>query len=218
MTLPTALRPTAPRLFLALVTLALLPGCSALSALSGASKPLSGYDLNAPNPPVQARNTSSRQLVIEVPTAPGALTTDRILIRPHPLQAAYLPDGKWAEETPIMLQTLMVRSFEDSGAFRYVGRRPLGAVGDYALLTELTDFQAEAAVDGKSATIRLRLTARLVREDDAAVISSRSFTQTTAVPSTEGLALVEGFNLANQALLSDLTKWVLGAANIGVKR
>ncbi|SEO07436.1 cholesterol transport system auxiliary component [Pseudorhodobacter antarcticus] len=205
-------------LLLALATAALLPGCSALSALSGAATPLSDYDLNAPATPVQARTTSSRQLVVELPTAPGALTTDRILIRPHPLQAAYLPDGKWAEETPTMLQTLMVRSFEDANAFRYVGRRPLGSMGDYALLTELTDFQAEAAADGQTATIRLRLTARLVREEDASVIASRSFTQTTPVPSTQALALVEGFNTANQAMLADLTIWVLDAAKISIKR
>jgi cholesterol transport system auxiliary component len=205
-------------LLLALATAALLPGCSALSALSGAATPLSDYDLNAPATPVQARTTSSRQLVVELPTAPGAITTDRILIRPHPLQAAYLPDGKWAEETPTMLQTLMVRSFEDANAFRYVGRRPLGSMGDYALLTELTDFQAEAAADGQTATIRLRLTARLVREEDASVIASRSFTQTTPVPSTQALALVEGFNTANQAMLADLTIWVLDAAKISIKR
>ena len=204
-------------ILLALATTTLLSGCSALSALSGAATPLPAYDLNAPANPVQARGTSSRQLVVEVPTAPGALTTDRILIRPHPLQAAYLPDGKWAEETPIMLQTLMVRSFEDSNAFRYVGRNPLGSSGDYALLTELTDFQAEVGADGKAATIRLRLTARLVREDDAQVIASRSFTQTALVPTTDALVLVEGFNSANQAMLADVTKWVLGALKIGVK-
>lgn len=206
-----------PFLLAAAIT-ALLPGCSAISALSGAATPLNAYDLNAPAPAVVARGGTSRQLVVELPTAPGALTTDRILIRPHPLQAAYLPDGKWAEETPIMLQTLLVRSFEDSNAFRYVGRRPLGASGDYALLTEVTDFQAEAGPDGKTASIRLRLTARLVREDDAQVIASRSFTQISAVGSTETLALVEGFNTANQALLADVTKWVLGSLNIGIAR
>lgn len=205
-------------LLLAAAITTLLPGCSALSALSGAATPLNAYDLNAPAAVVVARGSSSRQLVVELPTAPGALTTDRILIRPHPLQAAYLPDGKWAEETPVMLQTLLVRSFEDSNAFRYVGRRPLGASGDYALLTELTDFQAEAGPDGKTASIRLRLTARLVREDDAQVISTRSFTQIAAVGSTETLALVEGFNTANQALLADVTKWVLGSLNIGIAR
>ncbi|MGB3279644.1 MAG: ABC-type transport auxiliary lipoprotein family protein [Pseudorhodobacter sp.] len=203
---------------LALAILALLPGCSALSALSGAATPLDAYDLAAPTEAPEARRSSARQLVVELPTAPGALSNDRILIRPHPLQAAYLPDAKWAEEVPIMLQTLLVRTFEDSNGFRYVGRRPLGVSGDYALLTELTDFQAEAAADGKTATIRLRLTARLVREDDAAVLSSRSFTNSADVASTETLDLVEGFNRANQALLADVSNWVLSSLNIGIKR
>ncbi|WP_022704057.1 ABC-type transport auxiliary lipoprotein family protein [Pseudorhodobacter ferrugineus] len=211
-------KPTLRTITLSLTLTALLSGCSALSALSGAATPLDDYDLTAPTTPVTARSTTSRQLVVEIPTAPGALTNDRILIRPHPLQAAYLPDGKWAEDVPIMLQTLMVRSFEDTGAFRYVGRTPLGASGDFALLTELTDFQAEAAADGKSATIRLRLTARMVREDDAAVISSRTFTSTADVASTETLALVEGFNTANQTLLTELTTWALGTVNISLKR
>lgn len=209
-------KPTLRRTALALAATAFLSGCSALSALSGAATPLDDYDLTAPATPVTARSTTSRQLVVEIPTAPGALTNDRILIRPHPLQAAYLPDGKWAEDVPVMLQTLMVRSFEDTGAFRYVGRTPLGTSGDYALLTELTDFQAEAAADGKSATIRLRLTARLIREDDAAVLSSRTFTSSADVASTETLALVEGFNTANQTLLTDLTTWALGTLNIGL--
>lgn len=205
-------------ILLALATLTVLSGCSALSALSGAATPIDAYDLTAPATPISARATTSRQLVVEIPTTPGALNTDRILIRPRPLQAAYLPDGKWAEEVPVMLQTLLVRSFEDSNAFRYVGRRPLGASGDYALVTDLTDFQAEAAPDGKTATIRLRLTARMVREDDAAILSTRSFTSSTQVASTETLALIEGFNAANQTLLSDVTKWALSTLNIGLKR
>lgn len=208
-----------PRPFLlTLVTLAFLPGCAALSALSGAATALDAYDLSAPAAPPVARAASSRQLVVELPSAPGALSTDRILIRPHPLQAAYLPDAKWAEETPVMMQTLLVRTLEDSNGFRYIGRRPLGASGDYALVSELTDFQAEASTDGKTAAIRLRLTARLVREDDAAVLSSRSFTSSAEVASTETLALVEGFNRANQNMLTDVSNWVLGTLGIGVKQ
>lgn len=205
-------------ILLALATITAFSGCSALSALNGAATALDAYDLAAPATPVTARSTTSRQLVVEIPTSTGALNTDRILIRPQPLQAAYLPDAKWAEELPVMLQTLLVRSFEDTNAFRYVGRRPLGASGDYALVTDLTDFQAEAATDGKSATIRLRLTARMVREDDAAILSTRSFTTSAAVASTDTLALVQGFNAANQTLLTDVTEWALDTLNIAAKR
>jgi len=206
-------------LLLALAAVAALSGCSALSALSGATTPLDAYDLAAPldGPQAQGRATA-RQMVVELPTTPGALSTDRILIRPHPLQAAYLPDAKWAEDTPLMLQTLLVRSLEDSNAFRYVGRRPLGASGDYALISELTDFQAEVAADGKTAAIRLRLTARLVREEDASVLSSRTFNTTAAAASTKTPDLVEGFNQANQQLLTEATAWLLSTLNIPVRR
>ena len=204
-------------LVLGVTTATLLSGCSALSALGGAATPLDAYDLAAPVNGPQARGrASARQLVVELPTSPGALSTDRILIRPRPLQAAYLPDGKWAEDVPVMVQTLLVRSLEDSNAFRYVGRRPLGASGDFALVSELTDFQAEVAAEGKAATIRLRLTARLVREEDATVLSSRTFNAAAAVASTDTPDLIDGFNQANQQLLTEAVSWVLSTLNIAV--
>ena len=202
---------------LSLVTVALLPGCAAISALSGAATPLENYDLAAPADAPQARRTLARQMVVELPTAPGALMTERILIRPRPLQAQYLPDGQWASEAPVMLQTLMVRALEDANAFRYVGRRPLGSFGDFVLISELTDFQAEALPEGEGATIRVRLTARVVRESDAAVIASRTFNAAGASASTATVDLVDGFNSATQSMLRDLSAWVLGTVGAGVR-
>ena len=202
---------------LSLVTVALLPGCAAISALSGAATPLENYDLAAPADAPQARRTLARQMVVELPTAPGALMTERILIRPRPLQAQYLPDGQWASEAPVMLQTLMVRALEDANAFRYVGRRPLGSFGDFVLISELTDFQAEALPEGEGATILVRLTARVVRESDAAVIASRTFNAAGASASTATVDLVDGFNSATQSMLRDLSAWVLGTVGAGVR-
>lgn len=198
----------------ALVATALLSACSAISALNSAATPTQSYDLQAPANVQVARSSLARQLVIEVPTAPGGLMTDRIMIRPRPLQAQYLTDGQWASEAPLMMQTLMVRTLEDSNGFRYVGRRPLGSFGDYVLVSELTDLQAEAAPDGTSATIRVRLTARLVRESDASVMSTRTFNASAAVPTTETIDLVEGFNSATQTMLRDLSGWVLSTLGV----
>jgi cholesterol transport system auxiliary component len=192
-----------------------LSACSAISALNSAATPAQSYDLQAPADVRVARSSLSGQLVVEVPTAPGGLMTDRIMIRPRPLQAQYLTDGQWASEAPLMLQTLMVRTLEDTNGFRYVGRRPLGSFGDYVLISELTDFQAEAAPDGKTATIRVRLTARLVRESDASVLSTRTFNASVPVATTETIDLVEGFNSAAQSMLKDLSAWVL--TSLGVR-
>ena len=202
---------------ISLTCAALLPGCAAISALSGAATPLENYDLAAPADAPQARRSIARQLVVEVPTAPGALMTERILIRPRPLQAQYLPDGQWASEAPVMMQTLMVRTLEDSNGFRHVGRRPLGSFGDFVLISELTDLQAEAQPEGDGATIRVRLTARIVRESDAAVIASRTFNAAAASATTETLDLVDGFNTASQSMLRDLSVWVLGTTGAGAR-
>lgn len=201
---------------ISLAAAVLLPGCAALSALTGGGSSMDVYDLAAPADAPMASRTVSRQMVVELPTAPGVLMTDRILIRPRPLQAQYLPDASWPTEAPEMVQALILRTLEDSNAFRYVGRRPLGSFGDYVLVSELTDLQAEAQPEGAGdgATIRVRLMARLVRESDAAVLGSRSFTATVPVATTETLDLVEGFNTATQNVLRQLSGWVMTTAGV----
>jgi len=129
------------------------------------------------------------------------------LVKPNPVQSLYLPDGRWASELPAMWQTMALRAFEDTGALAYVGRRPLGSVGDFALISEITDFQAE--LDDDSALIRLRLTARMVRESDARVMARRVFSASVPVEDTETLSLVNGFNAASDQVLAQMVRWGL---------
>lgn len=195
---------------------AFLSGCGAISALGDATTPLDAYELRAPDDvPAAAGRALQRDLIIEIPNASGALDTDRIMIRPNPLQAQYLPGARWSDNTPVMLQTLMLRSIENANALRYVGRRPLASSGDFALVSELTDFQAELDTETDSATIRLRLVARIVREADAGIVATRVFTSSAVAGDLETLALVETFNTAAAPLMRDLTGWVM--ATLGVR-
>jgi len=204
------------RMLLFAMLAALLSGCGAISAIGDATTPLDAYDLRAPaEGPVARGRPLQRDLIIEIPTASGALDTDRIMIRPNPLQAQYLPRARWSDTTPVMLQTLMLRSIENANALRYVGRRPLAGAGDFALISELTDFQAELDAETDTAMIRLRFVARIVRESDASILATRTFTSTAAAPSLETLDLVGSFNTATESLMRDLTGWVL--ASLGVR-
>ncbi len=196
-----------------LLGVTVLPGCAALSAFGEATAVLDAYDLRAPDLP-QAGRTLGRALSIEPPTTSGALDTDRIMIRPSPVQALYLPGARWSEDTPALLQTLMLRGFDDTGALTYVGRRPIGATGDVALLTEITDFQAELDADGSSALIRLRVVARMIRESDAQVLARRTFTALAPSASTDTLEIVQAFNMASDQLLTDLVRWGLGVIGV----
>lgn len=130
------------------------------------------------------------------------------MIRPGPLRAQYLPGVRWADPAPIMLQTLMVRSLTDAGSFGSVGRSPIHTVADFAVLSELTDFQAEMPDGANDATVRVRLTVRLVRERDARVVATRTFTETVSAASAEPSTLVTAFDVATARLLSGMVDWI----------
>ncbi len=192
----------------ALMSLAALAGLAGCGALGGGPA-LDAYELRAPAAAPVAGRSLARDVVVEVPEAGAALDTDRIMIRPNPLQAQYLPGARWTGSAAGMVQTLMLRTLQDANAFRYVGRRPLGPGADYAVVSELTDFQVELREGRSTPLIRMRLIVRLVREADATVMASRSFQTTAEAPSLETLAIVTAFNAATDALMDDLARWLL---------
>ncbi|MFD1344126.1 ABC-type transport auxiliary lipoprotein family protein [Litorisediminicola beolgyonensis] len=189
-----------------LIALLALPGCSALSAFSDATTPLGVYELRAPEDIPAAPRQRPYNVTVEMPTTTGALDTDRILIKPSPLAAEYLPEVRWGEDVPTMVQSLLLRSLQRTNALAYVGREPLGLSGDIAIVTDVIDFQAETA--GEGALVRLALSIQLVRESDVTILASRTFTAEAASPTTETEALVAAFDTASDTLLRAFAAWV----------
>jgi cholesterol transport system auxiliary component len=188
-----------------------LTGCATLSALDNVSSALDVYELRAPaSLAPDGGRTLPLEVIIEEPTTTGVLQTDRIMIRPDRLRAQYLPGVRWSEPTPIMVQTLMQRSLEATGAIRYVSRRPLGISGDIAILTELVDFQAEQAPESDTATVELRLIARVVRESDVRILGTRTFVARVAVASLDTEDVIAAFDTAATQLFADHATWVVG--------
>lgn len=195
------------RVLAVMLVLAVTPGCGAL--LGGDTEPLDAYELRVPADLPQAARQGTRTLSIEQPGTTGGLAIDRIMIRPTPLQAFYLPGARWTADAHLMVHGMLLRAFEDTGALSYVGRRPLGATGDFVLLSDLTDFQAELSQDGESVAVRVRLMARLVREEDATVRSARAFQAVVPAASDAAFDVVTAFDSATGIVLRDLTGWAL---------
>jgi cholesterol transport system auxiliary component len=188
----------------------LLASCGAVSALGDATTPLDVIVLQPPaDLPVRQGRPQARDIIVEEPTAGGALATDRIMIQPGALQAQYLPDVRWSDPAPVMLQTLMLRALDDTQAFQYVGRRPLGPGGDFAILTEMVDFQAELAEDGEMAEVVVRIIVRIVRERGADVVATRTFAAREPAVSLDDLDLAEAFDAATGRVISEFTVWTL---------
>ncbi len=201
-----------------LLAAAALAGCSAIAALDRAATPVDAHELRVPDDVPRARSARNAQLVVETPVAGGAIDTDRILVRPGATRVAYLPGARWSASAPEMLQTAMVGTFLESGGFRFVGRRPLGARGDVALVSELTAFGAHVlpvAGEGQGgAEVRVALVATLVRDGEGDVLATRRFARTAPIPDTSDAAILAGFDAASAALLRDLAAWVLQTRGI----
>jgi cholesterol transport system auxiliary component len=184
-----------------------LSGCGALSSLSNAGKEMDAYTLSPANGTGEA-SSGSWHLVVELPTAPGAIGTDRILIKPVPYQAQYLPDGRWSEATPILVQNLLVASFQNIGGFRLVGRTGAGLMPDYTLMTELQEFQVEPArPETKGFILKVTIRVTLIRESDRRIVASRRIAATGTVASDGTATLVAGFDRVMLTVLTETVLW-----------
>lgn len=203
-----SLRAPSVAVFAALAAVTLLPGCAALGALTGGGASRDAYELRGNLPPDRAAARSPLHVIVEPPMVSGALDTQRILIRPNRFQAQYLPDGEWTDTPAKMLQTALVREIDGTGAFAYVGREPLGAGGDYALVTEITDFQPELT-QGGAVENHLRVSAKMVREADVTVIAQRVFEVRVPASSTATAALVPALDAGMNRITGEMTGWAL---------
>lgn len=191
------------RLFAALALVVSLGGCSLLS-----SDPPQLFDLSPKNTFEGDAPAVDWQLVVEEPTTPNAINTDRIAIRPAQLEIQYYPGVKWTDRAPALVQTLMVESFENSGKIVGVGRRSIGLSGDYILTSELREFEAVADGAGR-ANVVVRLVLKLVRQSSGGIIASTTAAATIEAASDKVGDIVVAFDAALGKVLKQSVTWVL---------
>ena len=147
--------------------------------------------------------------MVDEPLASGGLNIDRIALRHSPTELKYFARARWTERAPRMVQTLMVESFENSGAIVAVGRKAIGLRSDYNLITELREFQAEYFESDGVPTVRVRLNAKLVKQPRRAIVASRTFESTIK---SEGKAMrhvIRAFDQALGKVLRHTVEWTI---------
>lgn len=200
------------RTLLSLTVFAGLGGCSAISAVSRASEPLDTYTLR-PLAPTDNRAGGRGHLVVETPTAGGELATERVLIKPSALQAQYLPDARWPDPLPVLVQTLLVNSFVNRGGFRLVSRVGAGLSPDNTLMTEILAFQAERTAPPAPATrVSILMQMTLIRESDRSIAGTRRFGAAGEVASDSAAEIVAGLDTAMQSVLAESVAWARALA------
>ncbi len=193
-----------------LAGLALTPSACSLLPQGGAPPKLYTLTPAADFPAGGAR--VSWQLLIDVPTSTAALDTERIALSHSPTTLDYFADAAWTDRAPLMVQTLMVESFENSNRIGAVARESLALRAEYLLQPELRHFEADYAGGGAAPTARLEIAARLIRMSDRAIAARRSFAAEAKAAQNQVPAIVEAFDDAFHQLVRQMVDWTAAAA------
>jgi cholesterol transport system auxiliary component len=183
----------------------LLGACAVLSAGEDPPNlytltPKSTFDASLPQ--------VSWQVVVEPPTAAAYLNTTRIALAMSPTSADYYAKSAWTDRAPLMVQTLIVESFENSRRIIGVGRDSLSVRPTYVLQSELREFQAEY-FRGKPPLAHVRVVARLVRQSDRHIVASRGFERCVRARDDQVPAVVQAFDEALGGVLKALVSWAI---------
>jgi len=162
------------------------------------------FDLQLPAATPLAE-TRPEQLVISEPRAGQTLETARIAVRPSPNELRFYAGASWRDRAPRLLQDAMLEAFEDSRAFRAVGRAGAGLVGALMLGVELREFES-VYVDGKpQAVIELQVT--LIDGNSGRALGSTRIRASETARGTAIDAVVPAFEAATARALLELVTW-----------
>jgi cholesterol transport system auxiliary component len=187
-----------------------------LAALAGCT----AADLLAPPPPqlytLSPKSTFDRslprvdwQLLVETPAAPAAIDTPRVALARTPMTVDYYAGVSWVDRLPLMLQSLMIESFENSGRIVAIGREGVSLRADFVLRTELREFQIELPEGSAAPSATVRLTGRLVAMPRRSIESVRAFEARSPAAGPTFPAIVTAFDEALGTVLKRVVEWTL---------
>lgn len=206
--LPAARNPLLPRALLLLICASTLAACSILPE----REPTQVFEpafTSAPADP--SWPNASWSLIVAKPGASQMLASDRITVRPSPGAVQVYKSASWTDPVPDMLQTALIRRFEDSSKILSVARPGSGVSGHYQLMTEVRSFDSVYADGAPKAVIDVY--AKLVHTGDGTVVAARSFRESEAASGTGIEAVVEAFSRALDRTTTQLVGWTLAGGN-----
>jgi cholesterol transport system auxiliary component len=156
------------------------------------------------------------QLAVETPDADAGLNTRRIALRQDVNRLDYYERANWVDTAPRMLQSLIVEGFEQSGRIPAVAKSSVAIRSDFALHTEIREFQV-VFNDGRPQA-DVRLTAKLIQMPQRTVLGSTTVEHRAPARSDALNDVVMAFNSAVSATVEDLVQWTLETATTAPRK
>lgn len=148
------------------------------------------------------------QFGVPQPVSPAIYDSKRLsLTRGQTMD--YYADAAWPDQTPDILQGLIVEAFEKSGKIKAVGRGSAGVRADILVVTEIRDFSAHYKSENGIPTIVVDLTAKLITATHHDVIASYDAHHEVKASVNSVPAVVAAFNEATGQAINDIVSWSL---------
>ena len=155
------------------------------------------------------------QLAVEVPAAAANLNTGRMAIAMTPTSTDYYAKAAWTDRAPLMVQTRIVDSFENTRKIVAVARESIGLRANYVLQTDLRNFEAMYFYGG-TPIVKVRIVAKLVRLPDRQIIGAATFERCVRARADKVQKVVEAFDQALGSVMKRLVSWTLRTPPRGV--
>lgn len=176
--------------------------------LGSSGKPDALFDLAAPTSFDGAARRSAVQLLVPVPSASDALATARIAVRDNGGSVAYLAGVSWTDQLPPLIQTMLVRAFENSGRVRAVGKPGESLAIDDQVIVDIRAFELD--VTG-APTARVALGVKLLDDRSGKVRTSRVFEVNRPAASDRPKDAIAAIDAAATAAVAEVVVWTAGA-------
>jgi cholesterol transport system auxiliary component len=180
-----------------------LSGCGLSEKLAG--PPPETYDLDAPKQFGRSTSSSRAQLLVPKPTALRNLDSDAIIARTDGAVISRIPDSQWGDTLPSVVQTKMIRGFENTGKIRAVGRPGEGMLSEYQLLLDIRAFDYV----GETSEASVVISARIMNDRSGRIVSTSIFRASTLAGSDKPADVVAAFNTAFGEVSRKIVNWTL---------
>jgi cholesterol transport system auxiliary component len=192
-----------------------LAGCSGLLGGGGPAHlyritPKSSYPPNLPR--------RSVQLLIDVPVAPAGLDTARIALTRSAVSIDYFADSEWTDRVPLLVQTALLQSFENSRAITAIDRESAALRADFILKPEIRHFEAVYDSANGPPEVWVAINARLVNPSDREVVAQSAFERRQRASANDVPSIVAAFDEVVGAVMRDIVVWTLANPALATRR
>ncbi len=196
---------------LALAVVLLLPGCS----MVGGSKNVTLYSPQLKIQPQASWPTVNWPLVVARPLSSDSLDSMQIAVRPQSDTLQVYQGAVWSDAVPDLVQSELVRAFEDSGKIVAVGRQSTGVRGDFVLMTDIRQFESVYRDPAQPPTVVISIQAKLLAHPNTRVLAMHRFDVEVPAADKEIPSVIAAFNAALTQVNTDIIGWTLttGQAN-----